>query len=92
MTPPREMALRAIRLALRQGEAVDWDESGSCTFDAWRDAYFTLVPPADDPDPKERRRIKDSARKNFDNARTWLIQQNQVASVIVNGNTKYRLA
>ena len=94
MTPARDAALRAIRQALQDTEdgGINWDESGTCTFEAWRSAYMALMPPADDPDPKERRRLLDKARKNFDNARTWLIAENIVTPVDVSGTAQYRLA
>ncbi|WP_026107112.1 AAA family ATPase [Dyella ginsengisoli] len=89
-TPLRRNVYGALSSLLANTFAEVGDVA-TCSVTEWQNAYFEATPLPDEDDPKAARKAKDGRRKNFTDARDWLVGEKLVATVTKKGVTAYRL-
>jgi len=92
-TPHRTNARDALRLALEASSTrpVDWEGTESCSLDAWRTAYFDLVPLGESLQGVELRQATNTRSRNFANAVEWLTAEKLVRVEKKNSRSEYSL-
>lgn len=89
-TPLRQNVLGALRNLLSDRFAAP-GEVATCSVTDWQQAYFDATPLPDHDDPKAARKDKDARRKNFTDARDWLVAEKLVTTAKKKGVLGYRL-
>jgi hypothetical protein len=97
-TPPRFSTLRALvfraftaAAGALDGDAIDWDNTGTCSLDAWESAYFDLAPLKDSLAGKELTTARNTRSHGFKRSVQWLTKEKWVTTVQEKGRTRYRL-
>lgn len=73
------------------GDAIDWDNTGTCSLDAWESAYLELVPLKDSLEGEARRKARNTRSRGFQRAVDWLTKEKYTVTVQEKGRTRYRL-
>jgi hypothetical protein len=73
------------------GDAIDWDNTGTCSLDAWESAYFESTPLKESLTGKELTKARESRARGFRRSVASLTEGKWVTTVREKGRTRYRL-